>query len=263
MSKLSISNIGWSEDLDRSVYELMRSHSISGLEIAPTRIFPDAPYDDPAKASKWAREIRAEYGFSIPSMQSIWYGRTERLFGSDEERSFLIEYTKKAIEFAEAIECRNLVFGCPRNRKLTSEKDESTAIEFFRTLGDYAADHGTVIGMEANPPVYNTDFINDTASALDLIEKVGSRGFRLNLDIGAMIINNEDVSVLKNREHLINHIHLSEPELKAIVPRDIHREVASLIKSSDYPGYVSIEACRQDDIRDIEKMIVYEEKTFK
>ena len=43
--KLSISNIGWEEKDDNAVYQLMKKYGYSGLEIAPTRIFPVSPYD--------------------------------------------------------------------------------------------------------------------------------------------------------------------------------------------------------------------------
>ena len=52
-------------------------------------------------------------------------------------------------------------------------------------------------GMEANPPIYHTNFINDTQSAIELIEIVNSKGFRLNLDVGTMIENQESVSTLQ------------------------------------------------------------------
>lgn len=45
---LSISNISWSAEQDSQVYELMQKHGFSGLEIAPTRIFPENPYDKQA-----------------------------------------------------------------------------------------------------------------------------------------------------------------------------------------------------------------------
>ena len=41
--KLSISNIGWSQDNDETIYELMKKYDYQGIEIAPTRIFPDNP----------------------------------------------------------------------------------------------------------------------------------------------------------------------------------------------------------------------------
>ena len=87
--KLSISNIAWVTEDDESIYSLMKELSFTGLEIAPTRIFPDTPYDRLDEASKWREHIRKDYGFEIPSMQSIWYGRKELVFGSEEERKLL------------------------------------------------------------------------------------------------------------------------------------------------------------------------------
>ena len=241
--KLSISNIGWKAEADDFVYDAMKTLGFTGLEIAPTRIFPISPYDKCSEASLWASSL----GFVIPSMQSIWNGRTEQLFGSDEERKYLLEYTKKAVDFASAIGCKNLVFGCPRNRSIPSEGNPSVAVDFFRTIGDYAALHGTVIGMEANPPIYNTNFINTTQSALDLIEDVGSPGFLLNLDVGTMVENSENVDVLDGRAHLVNHVHISEPGLKLIQKRTLHRELSDYLKSMDYDGYISIEVGTQED----------------
>lgn len=110
MNKLSISNIAWTVKDDRNVYELMKQYGYSGLEIAPTRIFPERPYEQNDAAKEWSNKLK-EDGFVIPSMQSIWYGRTENIFNSVEERKALLYYTKLAIDFAEAIGCKNLVFG--------------------------------------------------------------------------------------------------------------------------------------------------------
>ena len=100
---LSVSNIGWTAENDVKVYEILKELGFNGVEIAPTRIIPESPYDNCDKARAWAKEIKDNYGFVVPSMQSIWYGRQEALFGSAEERKALVEYTKKAIDFAEAI----------------------------------------------------------------------------------------------------------------------------------------------------------------
>ncbi len=257
MFKLSISNIGWTEKDDASVYGLMKKHEFQGLEIAPTRIFPEQPYDKKSNAAAWSRQLKNEYGFCVSSMQSIWYGRQENIFGTDEERSGLVDYTKKAIDFAATIGCKNLVFGCPRNRYFPDGADESIAVAFFKELGDYAYSKGTVIGMEANPPIYNTNFINDTESALDLIEKVGSRGFLLNLDLGTMIQNEEDVRELIGKVNLINHVHISEPGLKPIEERLIHEEIKTLLEKEGFDKFVSIEMGKVDDLAVLEAKMKY------
>ena len=175
--KLSISNIAWKAEDDFKVYELMEKYGYKGLEIAPTRIFPEKPYEKLTEAKIWSNELNKKYGFIISSMQSIWFGRQENIFKTHDEREILKDYTKQAINFAVMIGCKNLVFGCPKNRNLAEGADEEVAIEFFKSLGDYAYNLGTVIGMEANPPIYNTNYINNTKSALNLIQKVNSKGF--------------------------------------------------------------------------------------
>jgi sugar phosphate isomerase/epimerase len=259
--EFAISNIGWLAENDEAVYRLMDKYGFSGLEIAPTRIFPEKPYDKLIEADKWIKWLKCEYGFNVPSMQSIWYGRSENIFAIANERSVLLEYTKKAIDFASVIECGNLVFGCPRNRNVPEGADERTAVGFFKALGDYAILKGTVIGMEANPPIYNTNFINDTKSALELIKTVDSEGFKLNLDMGTIIQNNEDIDELKGNVHLINHVHISEPGLKPIVERELHIKLKEILSSEDYSGYVSIEMGKTD-CKTIENTMRYVREIF-
>ena len=259
---ISISNIGWSYESDHKVYDIMKEYGLTGLEIAPTRIFAVNPYNDLEAARRWRNELYSQYEFVIPSMQSIWYGRSEKIFGTEGERKTLISYTKRAIDFAEVIGCKNLVFGCPRNRSISETGDANIAIEFFREIGDYAFLHHTVIAMEANPPIYNTNFINKTSEAIELIEKVDSKGFLLNLDVGTMIENEEDMDVVKDKLHLVNHVHISEPGLKPIQKREIHNELAEMLKIVRYEGFVSIEVGKQERIDELEKMIQYVKNIF-
>lgn len=260
--KLSISHIGWQAENDKAVYDQMKKYGYSGLEIAPTRIFPEQPYDQLTAAGKWVTALWAEHGFSVPSMQSIWFGRQEKVFGTKAERRILLDYTKKSIDFAEVIGCKNLVFGCPRNRNLPEGADSSVAVDFFRELGDYALRHNTVIGMEANPPIYHTNYINDTLSALALIQSVDSDGFRLNLDIGTMIQNGEEADILIGNVHLINHVHLSEPGLKMIEERELHKKIKRILVAENYRGFVSIEMGKTDDLCNIEMVLKYGKEIF-
>lgn len=259
---LAISNIGWLPEQDKAVYSLMRKYKFVGLEIAPTRVFPESPYDKINQAMIWAKEVKEIYGFGVPSMQSIWFGRQEKLFGTKKERDVLIEYTKKAIAFAASINCKNLVFGCPQNRFIPFNANPELGVQFFKTVGDYAALMGTVIGIEANPPIYNTNYINDTLSALELIKAVNSNGFLLNLDVGTMIQNKEDVSQLKGQVYLINHIHISEPGLKPIERRQLHRELQLILTEEGYGGFLSIEMGRTNDISIIEENLSYVSEVF-
>lgn len=255
--KLSISNIAWSQAQDEKVYKWMKKYGLTGLEIAPTRIIPEKPYEEIKEAVRFRRVLEEIHGFCIPSMQSIWYGRQEKLFGSEEERRILMDYTRQAIDFASAMGCRNLVFGCPANRARPEDCPETLADSFFRELGEYAYEKGVAIGMEANPPIYNTNYINDTASALELVRRIDSRGFRLNLDIGTMIQNGEDAQLIRGNVALISHVHLSEPRLMPIAKRPLHREVLRCLKEEGYQGFLSIEMGKQEELSLLEETMAY------
>lgn len=254
--KLSISNMAWSAVHNTAAYDLMKKYGIKGLEILPTKIIPAQPYDHIEKLAEWKESVNA-YGFCIPSMQSIWYGRTERIFGTEAERAALTDYTVKAVEFAEAAGCRNLVFGCPKNRNFPAGADREAGISFFREIAEYAALHHTVIGMEANPPIYQTNYINTTKEALELIDQVDRSAFMLNFDFGTFLENGEDLSLLEGRVIQISHVHISEPYLKPIRRRKEHESLCRMLKEEGYQGYLSIEMSEVQDMAALEEVMAY------
>lgn len=266
MMKLAISNLAWDGNQDEAVFGLMKKYGYTGLEIAPTKVFPVEPYRDLRQAEKWAKNLQQSQQAAVISLQSIWYGRKENLFASAGEYDFLLDYTKQAINFAQAVGAKNLVFGCPKNRKLPAKgkKEECYAVakEFFHVLGEYAAAKGVRVGMEANPAIYDTDFINTTQEALAFIKDVKAAGFGLNLDVGTMLVNGEDVALLADDTARISHVHISEPYLAAIQERILHKKLAALLKSKNYKGYVSIEMGKCADLSVIERCMAYVRSVF-
>ena len=250
MVKLSISNIAWEAADDNLLYVRMKEIGYTGLEIAPTRVFSLYPYEKLADAKKWAYNLKNTYGLSISSMQSIWFGRAERLFGTQAERNILIDYTKQAIKFAVAVGCGNLVFGSPKNRNRQIDEAEELAIFFFKEIGCYAADHNVILSLEANPPIYQTNYINTTKEAINLAKEVGTDGIRVNLDLGTVIENQECLEDYAADLSWIHHVHISEPNLKRVNCRDIHQELKALLDLG-YSGYVSIEMQKGADVNTI------------
>lgn len=267
--KLSISNIGWETEYNEQVYRLMKTYGFSGVEIAPAIWVSEKPYeaDSVEKAKNIAAKLKEEYGFVVPSMQSILFGRQEKIFEDEEGRNALFDYMKQALDYASAIGCKNLVFGCPRNRSIPDDllcnEAAVDAIErgFFKKLGEYAAKVSTVLAMEANPPIYNTNYMNGTAQALDLVERMDSKGFLLNLDVGTMINNEESVKLLDGRVGLVNHVHISEPGLKGIKERQLHRELKAALTEGGYDRYISIEVGKNNlgdqPLENLERMMEY------
>jgi sugar phosphate isomerase/epimerase len=240
------------------MYEFLIRHHFSGLEIAPTRIFPYSPYEKLDEAADYARMLKSTFGLTISSIQSIWYGKSENIFSSNENRCHLIEYTKKIIKFSKNMNCHNIVFGCPRNRTIPDKSLKPIAIDFFKVLGDYAAMHDTIIAIEPNPPIYHTNFINTTQEAFEFCHEVNSDGIMVNIDLGTSIYYRDSLDFINNNIKLVNHIHISEPFLAPIIKRELHKE----LKHLNYNKWFSIEMKDTKNINDVKSIIKYIEELF-
>ena len=261
--KLSISNIAWGKDNDTEMYKYISKEGYDAIEIAPTRILEEKPYEKLEEAEEFAKTLKDKYKLNISSMQSIWYGKTEKIFASKEERKELIEYTKKAIDFANIINCGNLVFGCPKNRNINTPEDYDVAIEFFKEIGEYAKLKNTIFSIEPNPTIYNTNFINKTEEAFEFVKKIDSEGIKVNVDLGTVIENNEDIiEILENNYDKVNHIHISEPNLETIQQREIHKQLAQKLKENNYQKYISIEMKNKNNIENVKEIIKYVKGVF-
>ena len=264
---LSASNIGWASELDEDMYKFLSDNNFNGLEIAPTRIFPQAPYERPDEARKFANNLKEIDGLTISSIQSIWYGVSESIFGPDADRQKLVSYTKSAIDFASVIGCSNLVFGCPKNRAVPegvlSDVYMPIAFEFFNKIGNYASKQGVCISIEPNPPIYNTNFINTTAEAFAFCEALSNPGVKVNVDLGTMIYYGEDISILTRNLCFVNHIHISEPYLAPIVKRNFHKDIIREMLGAGYSGFFSVEMGKQSDIQPIKDAVLYVEEIFR
>lgn len=251
--KLSISNIAWPAAFDGEMYPFLAGLGFSGLEIAPTRLFPDNPYHHKAEAVAFAKKLKADYQLGISSVQSLLFGKSENIFASPEHREALLDYLKQAVLFAEAVECRNLVFGSPKNRNMPSPDCLPAAAAFFREIGDFAFLHGAVIAFEPIPLYYGTNLINTSSEAFEFCRQVGSEGFRVNYDLGTAIYNKESIGDAKKNIAMVSHIHISEPMLATLKKRALHEK----LKTLDFAGYVSIEMKYFGDIETVKNTARY------
>lgn len=254
--KLSISNIAWNSEYNQMVYEYLSKKNFNGIEIAPTKLFPESPYDHIEEAVEYFSKLKNMYNLEVSSMQSIWYGQQGNIFDSENDRLNLQKYTFKAIDFASKIACKNLVFGNPKARNKGEGHTDDEVFEFFKNISDYAHNKSTCIALEPNPEIYGTNFINFTNQAFDFCKKSGCDNLRVNVDFGTIVYNNESLEWLQKDLPLVNHIHISEPYLKKIEKRELHNRLTAL-EQLGYDKYVSIEMGLQDTIADVFEVIDY------
>ena len=218
--RIAISNISWDVAEDEAVAALLKRYQVDAIDIAPGKYFPQpaaASDSDVAAVCGWW----VDRGVEITGMQSLLFGTTGlNLFGSPDSRHAMLSRLDDVCRIAGQLGARRLVFGSPKNRdrgSLSEAEAVPRAVEFFRRLGDVAAGHGVTICLEPNPEIYGANFMTDSHSTAEVIQRVDHPAIRMQLDIGAIAVNQEDIdAVVPAFAGLIGHIHLSEPHLVAL-----------------------------------------------
>jgi sugar phosphate isomerase/epimerase len=215
--RLAISNIAWDIDEDEAVARLLNRFSIDAIDIAPGKYFPElgkASDEDISRVKAWWMER----GIEITGMQALLFGTSGfNVFGSIKTQDALLDHLKAVCRVGGGLGATRLVFGSPKNRDRSGLSDQEAldvAIPFFRKLGDIAQTWGVTICLEPNPACYGANFMTTSQETADVVRKVAHPAIRMQLDTGALTINQEDPqTVLRDCANLIGHVHSSEPNL--------------------------------------------------
>ena len=102
--------------------------------------------------------------------------------------------------------------------------------------------------------------MNYTEQAVEMAYKSSSEGIKVNVDLGTIIYNEEDVNYLKQIPEYINHVHISEPGLNPIQYRKLHNQLFDILSSIHYDKFISIEMCNKGDLDNVKSIINYVSK---
>ncbi len=266
--KLAFSNIAWPAVEEDEVLGALQAEGISGIEVAPTRLWPDWNGASEPAAAAYADTLAAK-GLSVPALQAILFAKPElKLFGSDSDRRQLLHHLQKVADLASAIGAKSLVFGAPKNRQLADLAPQTgfaIAREFFRTLAPYYERRGVSLCLEANPPQYASTFITTSDEAAQLVRAVDSPAFGLHLDTACMFLAGDDVSAaIGNNLDILRHFHVSEPFLDSFAaPKIDHAQVAAILRGAGYGGWISLEMRETDQpVRDVQQAAHFLARTY-
>jgi sugar phosphate isomerase/epimerase len=244
--EISISNIAWDKQDDEQVFSILQEHKITGLDVAPARVF-DNPMEISKEDGQGFVKTIGKRGLHPVGMQSLLFGTNGMaLFEDEDRRKKTINQLKAMIDYAGKIGITRLVFGSPKNRLIGTQSKEITqklAYEVFSELGDYATANSVYFCIEPNPVEYGADFITNTLEGIELVKKVNKPGFRLHMDLGTMIMNNEDIDeVVRMGIDVTEHVHLSHPYLEQVIGlEDVHKKFYESLIHNKYRGTVAIE----------------------
>jgi sugar phosphate isomerase/epimerase len=243
--RLAVSSIAWPAGADGEARAILRQEGAGGVELALTKVWPEPLEASPAEVAHYRGEWEA-CGLPVVALQALLFGKPHlTLFGSPAARRAALDYLTGIIRQAGRLGAHALVFGSPGNRKrgsLDPAVAREVAVPFFRELGEVARGQGVTLCLEPNPPEYGCDFATTAAEAALVVDAVGSAGFGLHLDTGAMTLAGVRPPALRTAVGRCRHFHVSTPFLAGVPGGNVaHAEFAAALREEGYTGWVSIE----------------------
>lgn len=242
--KLAVSNIAWDIHNDPNIFSLLRKNGVQGIEIAPTKVWPDWNGANSSSAKKYRKRLFNE-GFEVPALQAILFGKPELQLFVPEAKHALIEHIKYVSELGSVLGARVLVFGAPKNRRkgqLSTNEALKYAAEIMREIGEICSEFGVCIGWEHNPIEYGCDFITNAADARGFIDLIDSSGIQLHLDSAGLHMCGGNINEIIRSIGPFAHYHISEPMLAPLVGGVIdHKASLQTLRDISYKNWISIE----------------------
>lgn len=250
--KLAVSNIAWDLAEQDAVFELLKSRAVTGIELAPTKLWPDWQGADRAAAEAAGRAFAAA-GFAVPALQAILFGKPDlKVFGNQQQRQELIAHIELVASLAKGVGAKVLVFGSPKNRDrgmLSPAEAMAEAVAVFSEAAEVCADDGVQLCIEPNPEGYGCNFVTNWRQAEELARRVDRPGFGLHLDAGCIHMAGDDpAEAIAECADITAHFHISEPMLADLSdPQVDHARAGQALRDSGYQGWLSIEMRRTEN----------------
>jgi sugar phosphate isomerase/epimerase len=247
--KKSISNIGWNFKDTAEVCNVLAKNGFKYVEVAPLEVFDNWDNFNHKKCSEFKR-ILDDFGLSVCSLQSIFYGTGLNIYESFSE---CINHFKRIEEACGLLECNYVVFGSPKTRNFPEQvsltERNSLMMDFFERV---FINHTINIGLEANPAVYKTNFCNGYAEVSKFVEDTP---LLIHFDVGCASIEPhcllESIKCVDSSK--IRNIHLSLPYLEKLTGKETYLDTLSKFDLID-GKFLSIEM-KKSSLEEIKKSI--------
>jgi len=202
---LCISNICTNLISQLQFSQILKVLGFKHVEVAPTK------FVSWEKMSLLDLSVYKNNEINVYSFQSITFNLNDlNIF--NENSSLLLSHIKNVIDLAFKNNVKKIVFGCPKNRKILYDNIDNKiiAVEFFKELGKYCENKNIIICIEPNSKKYGCNFINTIDEALELVSEINSNNIKLMVDLGNIIMENDDITKVILLKEKIHHIHISQ-----------------------------------------------------
>jgi len=246
---LTFSNIAWNKKENNKIINLFLKYNIKHLEFAPNLIL-DNNYSK--KNINSIKKFWKKKNFLLYSMQSIFYNIDNAyIFGKIEQQKKFVDEFKKKIRLTNILGVKIIIFGSPKTKKIFGRSKKKLDLMFEKTLRKIikiCSKFKITLCLEANPEIYGTKYLTHTSHALNFVKKINNKYFKLNLDLGTVIANNENYEkIVRTSMPHIGHVQISSPNLKnPLNHRKLIKKFVQVLNKNCYNNFVSVEFLRNN-----------------
>lgn len=240
--QLGVSTWVWTSPATTEVLETLLPHIASlGFDVIELPIETVGQFDV-ARVGELARA----HGLGISVCAVIGPGRDLLVAGEAEEG---VRYLRSCIDVAQTLGSPTVagpfysaVGRCWRSTPEERARDVAQVAATLRGLGEYAADRGVMLGVETLNR-FETSFLNTTAQALELIDRVDHPSVGLALDVFHLGIEEKHVGdALRSAGRRLVHLQVAENDRGTPGTGSLPwRDVAKALQEIQYTGRVVIE----------------------
>jgi D-psicose/D-tagatose/L-ribulose 3-epimerase len=193
-----------------------------------------------------AGELAREHGLEISICAVIGPGRDLLVAGEADEG---VRYLRSCIDVAQTLDSPTVagpfysaVGRCWRSTPEERARDVAQVARTLRGLGEYAADRGVTLGVETLNR-FETSFLNTTAQALELIDRVDHPSVGLALDVIHLGIEEKNVGdALRSAGDRLVHLQVAENDRGTPGTGSLPwPDIAKALREIGYGGRVVIE----------------------
>ena len=240
--QLGVSTWVWTSPATTEVLETLLPHIASlGFDVIELPIETVGQFDVTR-----AGELAREHGLEISICAVIGPGRDLLVAGEAEEG---VRYLRSCIDVAQSLGSPTVagpfysaVGRCWRSTPEERARDVAQVAATLRGLGEYAADRGVMLGVETLNR-FETSFLNTTAQAIELIERVDHPSVGLALDVFHLGIEEKHVGdALRAAGRRLVHLQVAENDRGTPGTGSLPwHDVAKALQEIEYTGRVVIE----------------------
>jgi D-psicose/D-tagatose/L-ribulose 3-epimerase len=240
--QLGISTWVWTSPATTEVLETLLPHIAAlGYDVIELPIETTGQFDV-ARAGELARD----HGLGISVCAVIGPGRDLLLAGEADEG---VRYLRSCIDVAQQLGSPTVagpfysaVGRCWRSTPAERERDVEQVAGVLRSLGAYASDRGVVLGVETLNR-FETSFLNTTAQAIELVERIDHPAVGLALDVFHLGIEEKHVGdALRAAGRRLVHLQVAENDRGTPGTGSLPwADVAKALHEIGYRGRVVIE----------------------